>query len=110
VRPALIAPSARARVRASVKDVELVARRAPTALYVIAVRRGGSVSRVSFSGLPRKRDGSPIRSGQVLHEYVQSPLPPPFGGKQVFRPAAVRDGGFSDWLGPQDARVYRFAL
>jgi hypothetical protein len=46
----------------------------------------------------------------VLNEYVQSPLPPPFGGRQVFRPVELRDGGFSDWLGPQDARVYRFAL
>ena len=77
---------------------------------MIAVRRGGTVSRVSFSGLPRKRDGSPIRSGQVLHECVQQPLPPPLGGKQVFRSVAVQNGGFRDWLGPQDARVYRFAL
>jgi hypothetical protein len=46
----------------------------------------------------------------VLHEYVQNPLPPPLGGRQVFRSVAVRDGRFSDWLGPQDARVYRFAL
>jgi hypothetical protein len=87
-----------------------VTRRTDRFLYVIAVRRGGSVSRVSFSGLPRKRNGSPIRTGQVLHEYVQDPLPPPLGGKQVFRPVEVRDGGFRDWLGPQDARVYRFAL
>jgi hypothetical protein len=110
VRPALIAPNAAARVRASVKEVELVTRRAERFLYVIAVRRGGSVSKVSFSGLPRKRDGSPIPRGQVLHEYVQDPLPPPLGGKQVFRSVAVREGGFRDWLGPQDARVYRFAL
>ena len=91
-------------MRASVKDVELVTRRAGSSLYVIAVRRGGSVSKVSFSGLPR------VRSGQVLNEYVQSPLPPPLGGKQVFRPVELRAGGFSDWLGPLDARVYRFAL
>jgi hypothetical protein len=110
VRPALLAPNSSAKVRASVKEVELVTRRAEASLYVIAVRRGGSVSRVSFSGLPRKRNGSPIRTGQVLHEYVQSPLPPPFGGKQVFRSVAVNDGRFSDWIGPQDARVYRFAL
>jgi hypothetical protein len=110
VRPALLAPNAAAPVRASVKQVELVARRTDAFLYVIAVRRGGTVSRVSFSGLPRKRDGSPIRAGRVLHEYVQNPLPPPLGGRQVFRSVAVRDGRFSDWLGPQDARVYRFAL
>jgi hypothetical protein len=104
VKPALMAPNASTQVRASVKDVELVTRRAGNSLYVIAVRRGGSVSKVSFSRLPK------VRNGQVLHEYVQSPLPPPLGGRQVFRPVGVRDGGFSDWLGPQDARVYRFAL
>lgn len=104
VRPALMAPKAPTQVRVSVKDVELTTRRAGSFLYVIAVRRGGSVSRVSFTGLPR------VRSAQVLHEYVQSPLPPPLGGRQVFRPVSVRDGAFSDWLGPQDARVYRFAL
>jgi hypothetical protein len=104
VRPALMAPKASARVRASVKDVELVTRRAGSFLYVIAVRRGGSVSRVSFTGLPN------VRNGQVLNEYVQRPLPPPLGGQQVFRPVDLRPGGFADWLGPLDARVYRFAV
>jgi len=104
VRPALMAPNAAAQAHASVKDVELATRRTGSFLYVIAVRRGGSVSKVSFTGLPK------VKSGRVLHEYVQSPLPPPLGGKQVFRPVAVRDGAFSDWLGPLDARVYRFAV
>ena len=110
VRPALVSPNASARVRASVKEVELVTRRAERFLYVIAVRRGGGVSRVSFSGLPRRRDGSPIRNGAVLNEYVQEPLPPPFGGRQAFRRIAVANGAFRDWLGPHDARVYRFPL
>jgi hypothetical protein len=104
VKPALMAPKASTQVRASVQDVELVTRRAGSFLYVIAVRRGTSVSKVSFSGLPR------VRNGQVLNEYVQSPLPPPLGGRQVFRPVELRSAGFADWLGPLDARVYRFAL
>jgi hypothetical protein len=46
-----------------------------------------------------------------LFEYVQEPPPPPIGaGRQVFRSIAVAKGGFRDWLGPQDARVYRFGL
>jgi hypothetical protein len=109
--PALVSPNAQAHVTASAQDVELVARRAPQDLYVIAVRRGGSTSRVTFAGLPDRRDGSPLTTGRVLFEYVQRPLPPPIGaGSQVFRPVAVSGGAFRDWLGPHDARVYRFAL
>jgi hypothetical protein len=44
-------------------------------------------------------------------EYVQDPPPPPIGaGRQVFRGVAVQGGGFRDWFGPYDARVYRFRL
>ncbi|MGZ4390304.1 MAG: hypothetical protein ACXVZL_13080 [Gaiellaceae bacterium] len=73
---------------------------------MIAVRRGAATSRVAFTGLP-----AAVHGGQVLFEYVQEPLPPPLGaGKQVFRSVAVSGGAFRDWLGPHDARVYRFAL
>ena len=68
------------------------------------MRRKGTTSIVTFTGLPKT-----IRSGEVLHEYVQRPLPPPIGaGSQVFRPVAVEGGSFRDWLAPHDARVYRF--
>ena len=71
-----------------------------------AVRRGGTVSRVKFSGLPKQ-----IAGGQVLFEYVQDPPPPPIQpGHQVFRDVDVSGGTFSDWLAPHDARVYRFDL
>lgn len=111
VQPALVAPAARATVKPSAQDVEVAARQDDRFLYLIVVRRGGSTSRVGFTGLPRKRDGSPIRGGQALFEYVQEPPPPPIGaGRQVFRSVAVANGGFRDWLGPQDARVYRFGL
>ncbi len=104
VRPALVAPNAKPQVKASTADVELVMRDDGTFLYVIAVRRKGTTSVVRFTGLPKT-----IRSGEVLHEYVQRPLPPPIGvGSQVFRPVDVTGGSFGDWLAPHDARVYRF--
>jgi hypothetical protein len=104
VRPALVAPDAKAAVKASTADVELVVRHDGTFLYVIAVRRKGTTNVVAFTGLPKT-----IASGEVLHEYVQKPLPPPIGaGKQVFRVVRVSNGRFEDWLAPHDARVYRF--
>jgi hypothetical protein len=109
VQPALVAANAAATVTASAQDVELVARQADDFLYVIAVRRGGATSRVAFAGLPPRHDGTPITGGQVLFEYVQSPPPPPIvPGHQAFRSVTVANGGFRDWLGPHDARVYRF--
>ena len=111
VQPALVARTARATVAASAADVEIAAREDDRFLYVIAVRRGGSTTRVGFSGLPKKRDGSPITGGQALFEYVQEPPPPPIGaGRQSFRSVSASDGGFRDWFGPHDAHVYRFAL
>jgi hypothetical protein len=111
LQPALVAPNAKAVVKAGAKDVEVVTRQDGRTLYVIAVRRGGATSTVGFSGLPGKHDGQRLTCGDVLHEYVQEPPPPPIGaGKQVFRTVAVANGSFRDWLGPHDARVYRFRL
>jgi hypothetical protein len=111
VQPALVAPDAIARISASAGDVQLVAREDDSFLYVVAVRRDGATSRVGFSGLPPRHDGTQIRGGQVLFEYVQDPLPPPIGaGRQVFRSLGVANGGFRDWFGPHDVHVYRFAL
>ena len=104
VEAALVAPDAKTQAKASTADVELVTRDDGTYLYVVAVRRKGAVSVVTLSGLPKS-----IRSGEVLGEYVQRPLPPPIGaGAQVLRPVAVESGAFRDWLAPHDARVYRF--
>jgi hypothetical protein len=103
--PALAAPNANVPVKASAPGVELVARRAGNTLFVIAVRRGGSVSRVKFTGLPA------VRGARVLFEYVQDPPPPPIeAGHQVFREVDVAGGSFSDWFAPHDVHVYRFAL
>jgi hypothetical protein len=98
VAPALVAPDARARVKSGAKDVQLLTREAGGFLYVIAVRRGSATSRVGFSGLPRKRNGRPITGGEVLFEYVHD----------QFRTVSVANGGFRDWLGQHDVRIYRF--
>jgi hypothetical protein len=91
--PALTAPAG-ANVAASVKDVELATRRTAQFTYLIAVRRGGTTSRVQFTGLPKG-----LRGGEVLFEYESG----------AFRSVAVSDGTFTDWFGPYDVRVYRFA-
>jgi hypothetical protein len=104
--PALAAPNAKLAVKASVAGVELVARDAGNVLTLIAVRRGGTVSRVKFTGLPKQ-----VAGGRVLFEYVQEPPPPPIQpGHQVFRPVDVSGGSFSDWFAPHDVHVYRFEL
>ena len=111
VAPALVAADAKPQVKSAAKDVEVLTRRAGRFLYVLSVRRGGATSRVGFTGLPKKLNGRPLTGGQVLFEYVQEPPPPPIGaGRQVFRSVSAATGGFRDWLGPHDARVYRFSL
>jgi hypothetical protein len=111
VLPALTAPVAKTAIRATAADVELTARRSGSSLHVIAVRRGGTTSRVTFNGLPRKQNGAPLTAGQVMFEYIQDPLPPPLQpDKQQFRFVTVRNGSFKDWFGPHDVHVYRFNL
>jgi hypothetical protein len=111
VAPALVAPNARTAVKPSTTGVELITREAADFVYVIVVRRGSATSQVGFTGLPPRRDGRPIRGGEVLFEYEQQPLPPPIDlDHQTFRTIRVTNGHFRDWLGPHDARVYRFAL
>jgi hypothetical protein len=95
VAPALVAPAAARTVRADASDVGVVTRRAGEFLYVIAVRRAQLTSQVRFSGLP----GSD-QQGEVLFEYANG----------AFRSVAVADSSFRDWLGPHDARVYRFRV
>jgi hypothetical protein len=106
LHPALVGRRANVTVKASVPAVELVARTDGAHLYVIAVRAGGTTTRVKFTGLPKR-----VTTGEALFEYVQDPPPPPIGaGQQVFRRVKVAAGAFEDWLAPHDARVYRFAL
>jgi hypothetical protein len=110
VLPALTAPVVQG-ISASASDVELTARRSGNTLHVIAVRRGGSTSRVTISGLPAKQGGAPLAAGQVMFEYAQDPLPPPIQpDKQQFRYVQVANGSFKDWFGPHEVHVYRFNL
>jgi hypothetical protein len=104
VQPALVAPNAANAVTAATGDIEVLTRRSGTDLYVIAVRIAGSTSQIEFTGLPAQ-----IRSGEVLAEYVQDPLPPA-SGRQVFRRVRAAAGAFRDWFAPYDAHVYRFSL
>jgi hypothetical protein len=92
--------------------VELSARNDGTYLYVLAVRRSGTLTnRVTFTNLPRRHNGTMIAGGEVAFEYTQSPLPPPTDPtKQVFRRIAAANDSFSDWFGPHDTHVYRFLL
>jgi hypothetical protein len=111
LQPALVAPDVTPGVKSETASIELVTRQTTAYLYVIAVRRGGSVSRVTFTGLPRRRDGSAITTGKVLFEYEQRPLPPPIlPGRQTHRQIAVNGGQFEDWFAEHDVHVYRFAL
>ena len=105
LQPALVAPNVTPGVKTANSQIELVTRRTATHLYVIAVRTAGATSRVGFTGLPRKRDGTAITRGEVLFEYQQQPLPPPTGGRQVLRPISVSQNGFRDWFAPHDRRA-----
>jgi hypothetical protein len=113
LRPALVAPSETANVRPKTarSDIEIAVRRGDGFLYVIAVKRGGDTARIRLVGLPPKADGSPLKSGEVLFEYVQSPPPlPRIPGHQIHRRVAVANAAFTDWFAPYDVHVYRFAL
>jgi hypothetical protein len=112
IGPALTAPNAPTQVKAGAGDVNVLTRREGRTLYVIAVRRSPTAtSKVAFSGLPRRRGGAHLSRGEVVFDYVQRPLSPPVDPtKQAFRLVTVTNDGFQDWLGPHDARVYRFNL
>ena len=113
LRPALVAPTEAANVRPKTarSDIEIAVRRGDGFLYVIAVKRGGDTTRIRLVGLPPKADGSALKSGEVLFEYVQSPPPlPRIPGHQIHRRVPVANAAFSDWFAPYDVHVYRFAL
>src|SRR5262249_32904641 len=108
---ALVAPDLKPGVKTATAGMELVTRETTNYVFVIAVRRGGTTSRVKFTGLPKRKNGSPIGTGRVLFESEQRPLPPPVDPtEQAFRQIDVSGGAFEDWFAPHDAHVYRFAL
>ncbi|MBI1898268.1 MAG: hypothetical protein HYS04_17310 [Acidobacteria bacterium] len=89
--PALVVPDARLPVAVEgAKDVEFTVRETANAVFLLAAKREGSTVKVQFRGLPRW-----IREGQVLFEEP--------------RKVAASGGAFSDWFGPNEVHVYRFA-
>jgi hypothetical protein len=88
--PALVASESPHKVTSSdEKDIELTVRETPSAVFVIACRRGTGTSEVTFQGLP-----ATLSAGDVLYE---SP-------KKV----TASGGTFSDWFAPHEVHVYRF--
>jgi hypothetical protein len=71
-------------------DVEFCVREAPPYLYILACKREGASTNVTFSGLP-----SWAGSGEVLFE---SP-----------RTVIAQEGQFSDAFAPFDVHIYRFS-
>ena len=113
LNPALLVPNATDPIQMTVvkpaglaNDVEVVARRAAGAFYLIAARTGASgVRTIRFSGLPAET----APGGRALFEWAQEPLPPPIGrGAQHPRPIEVTNGAFQDLFRPYDVHVYRF--
>ena len=64
VQPALLAPDRRVKITPSTQDIELITRQQGSFLYLIAVRRGGATTQVTFSGVPRKANGSADHVGR----------------------------------------------
>jgi hypothetical protein len=101
VQPLLTAPTSAHPVTTTAAGIELTTRHAGSYLYVVAVRATPApASKIHFTGLPARNNGSPLTGGEVLVEYV--------GG--AFRTITVGNGSFTDWFGPHDTHVYRFAL
>ena len=71
-------------------DIDFCVREVGNDLFLLAAKREGPVSRVSFSGLPLKDQTSEL--------LFESP-----------RKVTVKDGAFTDWFAPHEVHVYRFA-
>ena len=101
---ALVAPDVKPGVKTATAGMELVTRRTTNYVFVIAVRRGGTTSRVTFTACRSARTEAPIATGRVLFEYEQRPLPPPVEpGATATGTIDVEDGAFTDWFAPHDA-------
>jgi hypothetical protein len=90
--PALIAPDSDLPVTmVGADDVEFLVRDTSDYFYVLAVKREGATVRVTFNDLPDSIAGR----GDVLFEEP--------------RRVSVSAGSFTDWFGPNEVHVYRFA-
>ncbi len=89
--PALVAPDSTLPLTLDgAADVEYCVREAGDDVYVLAAKREGTTVQVTFRGLP-----AGIESGTVLFEEP--------------RKVSVTAGAFTDWFGPNEVHVYRFA-
>lgn len=97
IEEALIAPESKLAVKANLSNggealgLEFCVRQAGDRLYLLACKREGPTIQVRFSGLPAS-----LAEGDVMFE---SP-----------RRVRAEGGAFTDWFGPFDVHVYRFAL
>ena len=90
IYPALTAPESKAPIQSDAgPQLEFTAREVGRYLYILAARREGDTSQVTFSGIPQG-----IAEGEVLFE---SP-----------RHVQVAEGKFTDWFGPDEVHAYRF--
>ncbi|MBI1897290.1 MAG: hypothetical protein HYS04_12325 [Acidobacteria bacterium] len=91
LHPALVAPESKLPVRVEGGEgIEFTVRETPSHIYLLAAKREGATVQVTFRGLPEAE-----ASGEVLFEDP--------------RKVTVSAGGFSDWFGPNEVHVYRFA-
>jgi hypothetical protein len=87
---ALVAPNSTLPIQVT-GNVEFCARETSSNLYILACKREGVTTNVTFTGLPAS-----VGVADVLYE---SP-----------RIVTANNGQFSDWFAPFDVHVYRFAL
>ena len=89
--PALIAPDSKLAVHVSgASDLEFRIRESGNYVFVLAAKREGETGQVTFSGLPAE-----LTTGAVLFEEP--------------RKVTAQAGSFTDWFGPNEVHVYRFA-
>ena len=89
LHPALLAPSSKLPVKAEgASGVEFTVREVKDQTFILACKREGETTQVTFSGVP-----AGVTGGDVLYE---SP-----------RKVEVKNGQFTDWFGPEDVHVYR---
>ena len=88
--PALIAPKSKLQVTSDGgNQMDYTIREAGEYVYLLAARREGTTTEVSYSGLPND-----LHDGEVLFESL--------------RHVTVTNGKFTDWFAPHDVHVYRF--
>jgi hypothetical protein len=88
LHPALIAPNSSLAIKSSDKTIEFLVRETPDDIFILACKRGGDTSQITFTGLPSMQT-----QAEVMFE-------PP-------RTVTVKDGTLNDWFAPYDVHVYR---